>query len=236
VKHDFYPVWESILKLLKKEYLLKLRGGETLIGLIMHGVLYTLLLAFLIRNLSARIDEMHLVAIPAIWIIFLGTVVRYNIQSFTKEVRGGIFRLQLSYGYPASSLFWSKILNSLLIVLMMLIFEFLAFGILMGQIDLLKPLLLSFLVFAISLPAVLITAALAAIISLCSEKEEVLMPIVLIPLLLLLSLSVMSLAEGFFHGQPFDFTSFWLQLIIGETIILALLAAPLFNYLVNQKD
>ncbi|HMO16645.1 MAG TPA: hypothetical protein PKA63_09180 [Oligoflexia bacterium] len=225
----------SFTSLLGKELLIKRKTGESLLAHSLHGFLFTLLLTFLVRNISIKTEEMHIVVIPALWIILLSTTIRYNIQSFSAEIHGGIFRMLTSYGYSASSIFWSKVTNSFFVVLLMLIIEFLTFGILIGITDISWPLFMTFLIFVLSLPAVLITAAVAAVISLYTEKAEVLMPILLVPLLLMLSLSVMSLVENFFIGNTFNPNSYWFHLLLGETLILVLLAPPLFNNLINIK-
>lgn len=222
--------------LLRKEYLLKIRRSESLGGLVLYGILFTVLLSFMLRRVSVRPEELGIVALPALWIIFLFTVFRYCLQSFASESKDGIFQLQLDYGFSAVEIIWAKIIGASLVSILVLVVEFLVFMILIGFPEVVNPLLRSLLVFGISIPGVLSIACLSAFMGHRSGKEEVVMPILVLPLILPLSVSVLGASESFFHGDTFDLNSFWIKNSIGISVLLCFLAGYLFKALLSIKN
>jgi ABC-type transport system involved in cytochrome c biogenesis permease component len=222
--------------LLKKEYLQKIRQSETLIGILLYALLFSILLSFLIRHLSVRSEELGLIAVPALWIIFISTVFRYSLFSYSEEVKNNIFIIQRSYGFSIGEIYYAKLLADIGICAAILILQSGVFYLLLGMPQVSNELLYVFLSFLITVPGVVSLCSIGSSMSFNSGKEEVVMPVLVIPLLLLMSISVVSLSEEVFRGSFEVLTSFWGQTCIGLSVLFCTISVYLFNAIITLRE
>ncbi len=225
-----------IQNLFLKEYYLKIRQCQTIIGIFLFSVLFSILLAFLLRHLSVRVDELGIIALPAFWIIFLSTVFRYSLHSYSEEIHSGIFKNQILSGYRPGEIFYVKLFVDCLFAVFLLSFQFLVFFLLLGIPQAGSIFLQVFLGFLVSLPAVISITSLGACMSHRSGREEILMPILAIPLLLLISVSVVSYGEEVFRGNMDFPDSFWLKACAGMSLIMISVSGFLFNAIISIRE
>jgi ABC-type transport system involved in cytochrome c biogenesis permease component len=227
---------KRLYMLFRKEYFLKLRQANTISGIFLFSILFCTLLAFLLRQLSVRAEELGLIALPAFWIIFLSTIFRYSLHSYHEETRTEIFSNQIRSGFSPGELFYVKLCCDFLVASLLLYVQFLVFYMLLGIPDADLHLLRSSTVFLLSLPGVLSITSLGACMSLRTGREEILMPVMVLPLLLLISVSVLSYSEGIFDGTATIFDSFWIRVVCGISLIMTSVSGVLFNLIVSIRE
>jgi ABC-type transport system involved in cytochrome c biogenesis permease component len=225
-----------IFALFRKEYFLKFRQSHTISGIVLFSILFCILLAFLLRHLSARVSDLGLIAFPAFWIIFLLTVFRYSLYSYSEEIQSGIFRFQISLGYSGSEIFYVKFLVDTLICAVLMAIQYFVLFILLGIPQIASVFVNAFLSALLALPAVVSLASLGACMSLRAGKEEIMMPVLVLPLLLIISLSVISYSESLFHVQTAILDSFWNRSSIGMSMIMISVSGILFTRIVSIRD
>jgi ABC-type transport system involved in cytochrome c biogenesis permease component len=222
--------------LLKKEYLQKIRQSETLTGILLYALLFSILLSFLLRHLSVRSDELGIIAVPALWIIFISTVFRYSLFSYSEEVKNNIFKIQRSYGFSIGEIYYAKLLTDIGVCSVILMLQSAVFYLLLGMPQVSGELLYVFFSFLLTVPGVVSLCSLGSSMSFNSGKEEVVMPVLVIPLLLLMSISVVSLSEEVFRGSCDIVSSFWGQTCIGLSVLFCTISVYLFNGIVALRE
>lgn len=250
-----------ILQLMNKEYNTKIRQGNTILGIFLFSVLFCMLLSFLIRHLTVRVEDIGLIALPGFWIVFLSTIFRYSLHSYSEEISSGIFIFQKKAGYKVSEIFYVKLFFDVLISLLFLGVQAFAFYVLLGIPGIVLEISLSVFAFAVALPALISIASLGACMSLKIGKEEVLMPILVIPLLLLISVSVISYGESVFsYSLTYSellktelsvgasessgnrssmlsfFDSFWIKSVCGISIVMLTVSSYIFNAIISVTE
>jgi ABC-type transport system involved in cytochrome c biogenesis permease component len=225
-----------IKALVWKEYIRTIRQYQNILGIFLFSILFSIVLSFLLRHLTIQVNELGIYLLPSFWIIFIASVFRYSLYSFKEEVAFNIFRIQSISGYKASEIFYVKIFWDILVISILLLLQFFVFYILLGFTDILEIYFRIFLGFLLSLPAVICISSIGAYMSHRSGNEEILMPILSLPLLLLISVSVVSYGEAVCLGN-FDFyNSYWIKITGGISLILLSVSSLLFNAILSIKE
>lgn len=226
-----------------KEYKLQFRNYESFMGIVIFNALVTVLICALFRNLQLTPKEVGLIACPYLWLILVLSIFRLLLQNLSEESRKGLFLKQLRDGFSSTEIFLAKFLSGLLLGFVIITIQTLVFLLLMGHQEILTSVIGLGVVYAISLPSLVSLSIIGACISHRSSYEEVLMPIILLPLILLLSLAVVSQGELIFidiNSQPklaiFEsFNSYWFKLVLGLQLVLVLVSELLFRVISRIK-
>lgn len=225
----------KLLFLLKKELTIHYRNRDFLLGVAIFNILFTILICSLFRNLGVTPKEVGLIACPYLWIIFVLSMLRVMLQSTQEESTKGLYLIQTKQGYQPSNIFYSKLIGAFIAGMLLVLSEFSAFTLLMGYKDIVNPLISYSYIFIISLPGLTSLSLLSAFISHRSRTQEVLMPVLLLPLILLLSIAVVSLGESIFNDGYLDYSNYWLKVVVGLQILLVLTSELLFRELIKLK-
>lgn len=214
---------KSFSLLLKKEYLLVRRGAMSLGGVVLYGVLFMLLVCFLLREMGVRPSEIGLVSFSGLWLITLFTCFRYSLQAYREESEKDIFISLLDSGFSVEQVMYSKIIFGVLILFILTAVNFIIFTLLLGFPEIIQNLLSAYVVFFLAIPGLTLIGGLGAVVSLLSKQEEILMGVTVVPLSLYYGVLVVSEAEHAFRTAELDMASHGILSFVGISVILFLL-------------
>jgi ABC-type transport system involved in cytochrome c biogenesis permease component len=147
----------------------------------------------------------------------------------------GLFLKQIRDGYLSIEIFFSKLISGMITGFLLIIVQSFFFSWLIGFEEIIKPIMFVNFIYFLTLPAVISLSFIGAYISLRSSSEEVLMPILLLPMILILSIAAVTVAEDVFNTKNLDFQFYWLKLIIGMQIVFVLVCEFLFRIISKLK-
>ena len=221
--------------LLLKELKFYRRESNALFGIFVFNALLTIMICALLRNLKISPEEISLIVCPYLWLILILSIFRITIQNINEESKKGLFLKQIRDGYLSLEIFISKLISGLTTGALLIVVQTFFFSWLIGFEEIIRPIISVSFIYFISLPALISLAFIGAYISLRSASEEVLMPILLLPMILILSIAAVTVAEDIFNTKYLDFQFYWLKLIIGMQVIFVIVCEFLFRVISKLK-
>lgn len=225
----------NVKKLLYKDIKNSLRNPESLYGVIAFNVLLTIVITFFYRSVQIEISEVSVFCLPLLWTIYIITIMKFVLQFLSEESKKSLFFFQVRDGYSSTHIFLSKLICTCTVGALIVFIQVSIFTLLLGFTSYLFP-LFSFAVLCIlSLPAISSISIISALISQRGQKEELLMPILTLPMVLFISISVLNYAEILFENGFFDYQNFWFKVIVIMQVLYGITCNLMFGLMCTLR-
>lgn len=223
----------QFLILIRKDLLLEIRGGELLTLLVALALLLSLMISFAFKIALLSPVEISRLFPLSVWLVFIFTATVSIGRSFASEVEESALDGVLLSGVDLAVVYLSKVTSNLILILIGHLVGTVFLGVLLDvswHSQLGPYFLISLLILlGYSLLSVLFFGIAAA-----SRLQQLLLPLVLLPLLLPLFMAAIELTTGVLQGRALDFSSGWLSLLLGLDLIYLLLGINLFSFTVRR--
>jgi len=219
--------------LLKKEFLLELRGKETIAVFIGNILLITCIVgagvssAFLDPEMTRRIFPMLL------WIVFLFSATLSSIRGNEQELEGKAFEALLLAGVSPVAIYLAKLIAAIALLFTGLVLTVASLSVLLNVnvLSIVQPLIFSALGIVFGYASLsTVTIAIAG----TSRLRGVLLSLILLPLLFPLFFAAVEITAIIVERGSIEISSPWLSLMVAADTIYFFAGLNLYGYLLRE--
>ncbi len=223
----------SLLVLLKKDFLLELRSLESIVQIMSLSIILSVITALGVNSALLNQAQLEKLFPALLWIVFLFSSTIAVSRSFEFEQRDSAYEGVLLTGVSPALIFLSKLVMQSALVLPGFLMSHLLLGLLLdlNVFAATTPLLPVFSLSVIGYNALsLIISAMAG----SSRLRVLLVPILLLPLLFPLFFCGIELTYITMRDLSLDLESIWLSILVGLDVLYLALGLNLYEHVICE--